>query len=580
MSLRRGLSSNRRWAVLRILSARSFNGTMVNFKGRQQIDEAELWAPHLTSAPYKAKKGTKVDFEWPEQSEVQAQRAHEARVEKLIRLSAMLQGLFLLVGIGAAGTAYLKWPQIMSWWVTKDDAKVDDDTIEKLIKRKTKRSKSEIAIVSGAEFGPDVPGLYLAGSGGNDVTKNKLDYVLPKRISVFDQQYLRDVCLSNGDNGSYNLAIDLKGNLLRWNEQIREIILPDQNLLKVKLSNGCAYALNKSGEIYVIPVENPSLQKKYMENKRSWLFPWKTYCKYNWKLDTKKCFKARGEKKIVQFDTGKQHLVLLSNKGKAYSCATGAGTKSESTSRGQFGVPSLSQFDEFPPCNRLFEIELLNKALDPNNFVYQRNIKQVACGNYHTLARDAEGRIFGFGVNRNGQLGLPISYDNEQVPFPKVINRFGSYFKRDSKVGCVDIHCADNTSYVTMETADDGEKTLYYFSFGDGQQGELGNGNYTTCQTEPTQLKYTGPPIEKWNCGGHHVWCKLSDGEVIAWGSNNRGQLGNGRHIKSGKPQRIPELLKPGVNATTEEIFQSTLNLQPGQAIATGETNSCIYWTK
>lgn len=559
---------------------RSFSGTFTIYKAPTQIDEAELLAPHLTSAPYKAKKNTKTDFQWPEQSEYQRQRAHEARVEKLIRLSAIFQGMFLLFGIGAAGTAYMKWPQIMSWWVTKDDAKVDDDTIEKLLKSKEKKSRSEIAMVSGAEFGPEVPGLYLAGSGGASSKKSKGDYVLPKRISLFDHEYLRDVCLSGNSNEGDNLAIDTKGNLLKWNEKSSEIILADQNLQTVKLSNNCAYALNSNGEILVIPIGDPSLQEKYMERKRSWLLPWKTYCKYNWKLDTKGCFKTKGEKRVAQFETGRQHLVLLSNKGKAYSCATGPGIRSQTTSCGQFGVPSLSQFDEFPPCNKLYEIELLNKALDKNNAVYERNIRQIACGSYHTLARDAEGRLFGFGVNKNGQLGLPISYDNEQIPFPKVVNRFGSYFKRGSQVACVDIHCANETSYVTMETLENGKKTYHYFSFGDGQNGELGNGAYTNCQTEPTQIKHIDIPIENWQCGGHHVWCKLANGDVVAWGSNSRGQLGNGKHVKSGRPHAIPALLQPGVKFTAEDIFRSTLSLQPHQTLATGETSSCIYWKK
>ncbi|GAV54777.1 hypothetical protein ZYGR_0AS01000 [Zygosaccharomyces rouxii] len=561
---------------------RNFSSDTRLYKSSEQIDEAELWAPNLTSHPYKAKKNSKEEFQWPDQTEEQAQRAHEVRVEKLMRLSAVFQGLLILLGVGAATTTYMKWPQVKSWWVTKDDYKVDDNTIEKLVQSKNRRSMDEIAVISDAKYGPEVSGLYLTGS--NEISSNKkTGYILPKRISLFDHKVLRDVCLSDEPNGKENLAIDERGDLLKWNQDVVSTILPDQDLVKVKLSNSVAYALNKKGEILVIPVKDSSSLADHMGRKRSWLLPWKTYCSYEWKLDTKNSFKSKGENKIIQFDTGKHHLALVSNKGNAYSCATGSvqRPKDQLRSYGQFGVPTLSQFDEFPPCNKLYEIELLNKALDNNNSVCKRNILQVACGDYHTLARDAEGRLFGFGINKNGQLGLPISYDNEQIPFPKPISRFGSYFGRDSKFKCVDINCSTQTSFVTLETSDDkGKKDVFYFSFGDGLNGELGNGNYRNCQPEPTPIKSIDFPVTEWSCGGHHVWCKLANGQVIVWGFNERGQLGTGKRIKVNRPQPIPELLKPGDKLKPEHLNQTKLFLQPQQSIAAGETSTCIYWKK
>ncbi|CAR28367.1 ZYRO0F02376p [Zygosaccharomyces rouxii] len=582
MMLRRSLLGCGNRLTLRIPSLRNFSSCTRLYKNSEQIDEAELWAPNLTSQPYKAKKSSKEEFQWPDQSEEQAQRAHEIRVEKLMRLSAVFQGLLILLGVGAATTTYMKWPQIKSWWVTKDDYKVDDNTIERLVKSKTKKSMDEIAVISDANFGPEVSGLYLAGS--NEIAgKNKAGYILPKRIPLFDHKVLRDVCLSDEPNGKENLAIDERGDLLKWSQDAISTILPDQNLVKVKLSNNVAYALNKKGEILVIPVKDPSSLTKHVEHKRSWVLPWKTYCSYDWKLDTKDSFKAKGENKIIQFDTGKHHLALVSNKGNAYSCATGIKSKPQdrSHSYGQFGVPTLSQFDEFPPCNKLYEIELLNRALDSNNSVYKRDILQVACGDYHTLARDAEGKLFGFGINKNGQLGLPISYDNEQIPFPKIISRFGSYFGRDSKFKCVDINCSTQTSFVTLETSDDnGKKDVFYFSFGDGLNGELGNGNYKNCQPEPAPIKSIDSPVKEWSCGGHHIWCKLADGQVLVWGFNERGQLGTGKRIKVNRPQPIPGLLKPGDQLQPDQLYRTKLFLQPQQSVAAGETSTCIYWKK
>lgn len=580
--LRRSLIRHYNSLIPPIPLLRNFSSCTRLYKNSEQIDEAELWAPNLTSQPYKAKKSSKEKFEWPDQTGEQARRAHEVRVEKLMRLSAVFQGLLILLGVGAATTTYMKWPQVKSWWVTKDDYKVDDNTIEKLVRSKTKRSMDEIAVISDAKYGPEVSGLYLTGSSESS-SSNKIGYVLPKRIPLFDHKFLRDVCLSDEANGKDNLAIDEKGDLLKWNQDSISTILPDQDLVQVKLSNSFAYALNKKGEILVVPVKDSLSIADHIERKRSWVLPWKTYCNYKWKLDTKDSFKTKGENRIVQFDTGKCHLALVSNKGNAYSCATGGSPKSRNQlhSYGQFGVPTLSQFDEFPPCNKLYEIELLNRALDSNNSIYNRNILQVSCGDHHTLARDAEGKLYGFGINKNGQLGLPISYNNEQIPFPKTINRFGSYLGGNSKFKCVDINCSSQTSFVALEALNDnGKKDVLYFSFGDGLNGELGNGNYKNCQTEPTRIKFVGSPVAEWGCGGHHVWCKLANGQVVVWGFNERGQLGTGKRIKVNKPQPIPELLKPGDQIQPGQLYQTKLFLQPQQSMATGETSTCIYWKK
>ena len=38
-------------------------------------------------------------------------------------------------------------------------------------------------------------------------------------------------------------------------------------------------------------------------------------------------------------------------------------------------------------------------------------IVEVACGDTHTVAISAEGRLYSFGRNQNGQLGLGTSHD-------------------------------------------------------------------------------------------------------------------------------------------------------------------------
>jgi alpha-tubulin suppressor-like RCC1 family protein len=47
----------------------------------------------------------------------------------------------------------------------------------------------------------------------------------------------------------------------------------------------------------------------------------------------------------------------------------------------------------------------------PINALSGRNVVKVACGDTHTLAVTAEGELFSFGRNQNGQLGLGTTSD-------------------------------------------------------------------------------------------------------------------------------------------------------------------------
>lgn len=572
---------------------RRFSVANILLKNSPKFDDAELLAGKLTTDLYKAKR-SKEDFQWSPKSNVEAEKEYAERMEKFMKLSAAFQGLLIVVGLGVASTVYMKWPQIKGWWLAKD-FRLDDDAIEQLKKHKHKKALLEIPYIPEDQKPSSVPGLYYWGADGRG---NSIKF--PTRVPWFNDQYLRDVALSEV---SPNLAIDAKGNLLAWDRKSCDMLLPGQDLVQVKISNDVAYALNKRGQILVIPLKDKFERKRNTQWRRSWLMPWKKHCHYRWKLSTSPCFREKGEKMITQYCVGKEHLIVLSNVGKAYVCATGVEPACDAKSRGQFGVPTLSQFDQFPDCNELYEIELLNNAVGQNK-INQRKIVQIACGDHHTLARDSIGELYSFGLNTNGQLGQPISYDMETVAFPKKVGNFSAHFPRDTFLKCADIHCSGNTSYVSVvpqdmrayfknqgKVADEDSAKITYFSFGIGIHGELGNGHFKHSQSEPTKVKILndtkdskfGGRVKEWACGENHVLCKLENGNVVAWGSNDKGQLGNGKRIKSCKPFNIPKLLEPGIRYSKDPenlIYGSEnfMKLSDEQSITAGGNSSCIFW--
>ncbi|SCV02279.1 LAMI_0G17502g1_1 [Lachancea mirantina] len=567
---------------------RGFSKTRSIFKNVPKYDDADLMAGRLNHDIYTAKR-LKTDFQWSEQSSAQKEKEHQERIEKVLRLTAVLQGALFLAGIGAAGTLYLKWPQVKAWWV-KGDSKLDDTIIEKLKSQRQKKAATEIPFIPADQQPSSVPGVYYWGRDESGKPQK-----FPLRVTQFDGQYVRDVALTDLKK---NLAIDNKGDLLQWGDNGCEPLLCDQDLIKVKISNYVAYCLNRRGEILIVPLEEEILRRHHSDFKRSLLTPWKKACRYNWKLPTDELFN-KGEK-IVDFDVGKEHLVCSTNWKKAYSCATGLQPLENSKSKGQFGVPELSQFDPYPECHELHDIELLNYSVVGDK-VIKRNITKIACGDYHTLAIDDAGDLYSFGLNTYGQLGQPISYDTECVPFPKRVTSGNAHFPRDSLVRYFDIHCSGNASYagvkphrvkhvVNNKFVDlSSEKTdVVYFSFGNGLNGELGNGHYKHSQNEPTKIKFemqaSNPLVKEWSCGSNHNMCKLENDEVVTWGLNDFGQLGNGKKIKSCKPMSIPKILEPG--STYEEnvaILSSPkkrLLLGPNQHIKAGNNSSCIFWSK
>ncbi|SCU79228.1 LAME_0A07822g1_1 [Lachancea meyersii CBS 8951] len=582
------------------LAKRSLTNYRPLFKNVPKYDDAELMAGKLNKASYVSKRG-KDSYQWVERSAQEMETEHNEKMARMMKLRAALQGILLVAGVGVAYTAYMQWPQIQGWWLA-ENSKLDDNAIELLVKQKEKRRQVEFPKIPPTESPSTVPGVYYWGLGRNDNRNSKF----PLRVSHFDNQTLRDVWLSP-ENG--NLAVSDKGDLYVWDTNSKTLILPDQDIIVAKASNGVAYAQTKKGDILIVPLADEKERNRLLCMKRSWLLPWKKYCQYDFKLDTKSAFSGRSENKVRQFDVGKDHLVFLSNAGKAYTCATGIREQNGAKSRGQFGVPSLSQFDPFPKCNKVYDIELLNHNTVGNGGS-ARTIEKIACGNYHSLALDSVGEVYSFGLNTHGQLGQPVSYDMEYIPYPKRIVGFNAHFPRDTYLKCVDIKAGGDTSFVSVVPQDihkffrnkgnvslqENLDKITYFAFGGGISGELGNGNFKHCQQEPTKLKVVNDivengsiavqrpaKIEKWSCGSDHCFTELENHEIVAWGSNSQGQLGNGKKIKSCKPVKIPEILEPDneVGSTHDQMqkhLSSTLRLLPGQTIVAGEKSSCIYW--
>lgn len=141
-------------------------------------------------------------------------------------------------------------------------------------------------------------------------------------------------------------------------------------------------------------------------------------------------------------------------------------------------------------------------------------IVKVACGLYHTVAVTAGGEVYAFGKNDYGQLGLGHAR-NVKVPHLVKI----SISENDEKI--VDVSCG---YYHTVVITEKGK----LITWGRNDYGQLGIGSKdhkNTPQYVPLPLS---SKIKKTSCGCYHSLILLSNGRVMVFGRNNKGQLGAG----------------------------------------------------
>ena len=134
----------------------------------------------------------------------------------------------------------------------------------------------------------------------------------------------------------------------------------------------------------------------------------------------------------------------------------------------------------------------------------------VDTGRSHTLAINSRGELYAWGSNKNGQLGIGTTTDNELAP---------------QRVG-------NDNDWKAVSGGDDYSLALksdgMLYAWGKNSRGQLGIGS-TDKETTPQQVGNA----DDWKtiaAGKNHSLAIKSDGTLYAWGANHVGQLGNGEN--------------------------------------------------
>ena len=213
-------------------------------------------------------------------------------------------------------------------------------------------------------------------------------------------------------------------------------------------------------------------------------------------LEDRSMYQKTSFSNISAISCGSDHSLFQNNKGEIFSCGA--------NKQGQCG---LGHFDS----PQITPSPILNAP---------ENIVQFICGSGHSLFLDSEGKVFSFGYNGEGELGL--GHKTNQNVLNKIPNI--PLIKIISIVLC--------SSYLI-----DFEGNLW--TFGLNEHGQLGHGHYNSINT-PKIIK-TVKDIQQISYGtcGKHFFAKNSQNQIFATGYNIYGQLGTGDTESVSIPKEI-----------------------------------------
>lgn len=335
------------------------------------------------------------------------------------------------------------------------------------------------------------PGVYAWGSNAGRVVAPDSDEVViktPRRISYFNGKLLRDIKLDN----KFGAAIAENGDLLQWgtgfspNCKEPTPTLRGKDLVKISISRDRIIALSSSGSVYSVPASQSDSLSGPKAQENSWFPFWKSTPRISYRILSPANL-VWGEK-VSDISSGLEHCLLLTSKGRIFSFASGS---VEFPSKGQLGVPGLT-WNTRPEglYYQLHEISTL-KGFE---------IIKIATGDYHSLAVDKQGRIFAFGDNSCGQLGLEMSVESPTIDAPSLLP-IDRLYKGTNMVpqvknvaaGGMNTFFAIDATRVAGQTEDDprglGRVTADTWACGQGIWGALGNGKWTHVQDTPSKIK-------------------------------------------------------------------------------------------
>jgi alpha-tubulin suppressor-like RCC1 family protein len=225
-------------------------------------------------------------------------------------------------------------------------------------------------------------------------------------------------------------------------------------------------------------------------------------------------------------------------------------------------IPDLKETEDDPEPSR----EALAPKIVPGYEGFP--IRMITSGYSHSMFVSEDNKVFGYGNNDYGQLGIPFMNKHE-VSYPVQLRTISNV--KAAKVATGRCH-----SVVVSEEG-------HVFTFGHQEFGQLGNGviDKDKINEVPTRLdSLVKEKVVDVACGLDHTIVLTAKNELYAWGFSQEGQCGTGRAGDLDTPERILGIKKRVVKlfsgldyvcAVTEEGDFYTWGAGEGFQMANGE---------
>lgn len=175
-----------------------------------------------------------------------------------------------------------------------------------------------------------------------------------------------------------------------------------------------------------------------------------------------------------------------------------------------------------------------NISIRPDSSLYGKNIEFIACGWSHTMAVDSMGQVHAWGYNYNGQLGDATNTSKSNPINISDITGSSLVGRTIIDIACGGYHCValDNMGQL--------------HAWGYNAKGQLGD-NTTTNKSLPINISILNSsiiknPVISIACSFYHTMALDSEGQVYAWGYNDKGQLGDNTTTDKIRPINISKV--------------------------------------
>jgi hypothetical protein len=177
------------------------------------------------------------------------------------------------------------------------------------------------------------------------------------------------------------------------------------------------------------------------------------------------------------------------------------------------------------------EIQIVEQLCD-------QQIIDFAIGTKHCFARNSSGKVYCWGWNGWGLLG--IGSQDESYHKPKLNQYLNNEF-------VIDISCGVEHSIVLTNCGE-------VYAWGWNKFGQIGNG-CNSDQFIPIKVKgFNNEKVVMISCGWSHSMALTECGNVYSWGRNNFGQLGIGNTVHSNEPKLVAVIDENKCNNFIEKI--------------------------